>query len=269
MAGALPEGSIGALSYANTILGAFYSVGISLSIAVFPTLSRMAAMDDMENTGRTVTTSLRLLIFILAPLTFLLIPFAAPTVGLLLGRGRFDVVAVDRTSYALAMYAVGLIAIAGLYVLQRAFNALRDYVTPFIIGAAVMIAHIVLNVLLMPALLHGGIALSASLCNIAGVAALTILLARRVPQIELGGLTMYLLQCGVVAAIITVIIAWSFAATNIGAATLIARAVGVAFAVVGGLIYLGAAFVLRVPESKMLINLALGFMRRSERGAGQ
>jgi len=265
MAGALPEGSIGALSYANTILGAFYSVGISLSIAVFPTLSRMAATNDLENTGRTVNTSLRLLIFILAPLTFLLIAFAAPMVGVLLGRGKFDAVAVDKTSTALALYAIGLIGIAGLYVLQRAFNAMRDYMTPFIIGTAAMLAHIALNFILMPSLVHGGIALSASICNLGGVAVLTILLARRVPRIELSGLTLYLVRCGIVAVIATAIVAWGFAATNLGTVTVTARIIGVLFAAAGGLIYLGCAFALKFPESKMLVNLAWGFVRRTKR----
>lgn len=269
MAGALPAGSIGALSYANTILGAFYSVGISLSIAVFPTLSRMAAANDLENTGRTVTTSLRLLIFILAPPTFLLMAFAAPTVGVLLGRGKFDAAAVDRTASALAFYAIGLIGIAGLYVLQRAFNALRDYTTPFIVGTLALLAHIALNFLLMPALLHSGIALSASLCNLGSVAGLTILLARRIPRLELGGLALYLVRCGGIAVMATVIVAWIFGATNLGTATVTARVVGVLLAASGGLLYLGGAFVLKLPESKMLLDLVYGFVRRAKRESAQ
>ena len=135
MAAHLPTGSIGALRYATTILGAFYSLGISLGIAVFPTLSRLAATNDLESTARAIMLSLRLLIFVLAPLTLLLIAFAKPVVGALLGRGLFDANAVEMTGVALTMYAIGLVAFAILSVLQPAFYALSDGRTPLLIGA--------------------------------------------------------------------------------------------------------------------------------------
>jgi putative peptidoglycan lipid II flippase len=131
MAAALAPGSVSALSYANTLLGVFYMVGISLGIAVFPSLSRMAALSDVESIARAVVSSLRLLIFILAPITFLLIAFGSPIIGFLLGRGRFDAGAVQMTAQALGAYAVGLIAIAAIYILQRAFFAMLTMRRPF------------------------------------------------------------------------------------------------------------------------------------------
>lgn len=265
MATALPAGSVGALYYADSILGLFYMLGISLGIGVFPSLSRMAAENDLANTGRAVMTSLRVLIFILVPLTFLLVPFAAPTIGLILGRGKFDAAAVDFTSRALVMFAIGLLAVAALNVLQRAFYALSDSVTPFVVGAFTLLLHIGLNLMLMQSMAHGGIALSASLSSIAGALTLTVLLARRLPGIDLAGLGKFILQSAIIALASALAVAGLFANLNLPSDTMMARLIGVSFAVAGGALYFGAALLWQIPESRMLLDLAFGFLRRFKR----
>ncbi len=265
MATMLPAGSVGALYYADSILGLFYMLGISLGIGVFPSLSRLAAENNLDGTARAVTTSLRLLIFILAPLTFLLIVFAVPTIGLILGRGKFDLTAVDLTAHALVMFAIGLLAVAALNVLQRTFYALSDSVTPFAVGTFTLLLHIGLNLILMQSMAHAGIALSASLSSIAGAITLTLLLARRLPSIDFAGLGKFLLQSTIVALASTLAVAGLFAGLNLAGESMSARIIGVAFAACGGAIYFGAALLLRMPESRMLLDLGLGFVRRLKR----
>ncbi|MGE5264091.1 MAG: murein biosynthesis integral membrane protein MurJ [Acidobacteriota bacterium] len=262
MAAALPTGSLGALTYGNTILGAFYSVGISLGIAVFPSLSRMAMTNDLASVGRTIMMSLRVLIFILAPLTVLLLVFAVPVVGLLLGRGRFDANAVQMTAQALAMYAIGLISIAAVYILQRTFYALSDGKTPLVIGSAVVLLHILLNLLLIPSMAHGGIALSASLTTTLGVAMLIGFLARRVPGIRLGELAGFLLRCAVLAVVSAAPVVWIFEFMSLDASTWLARGAGVALAAAGGVIYFLLALVTHTPESQALLETAFRFLGR-------
>lgn len=267
MATTLSAGSVGALYYADSILGLFYMLGISLGIGVFPSLSRLAAENDLTGTARAITLSLRVLIFILAPLTFLLIPFAAPTIGLILGRGKFDAAAIDLTAQALVMFAIGLLAVAALNVLQRAFFALSDSVTPFIVASFTLVLHIGLNLMLMPSMAHAGIALSASLSSIAGAITLTLLLARRVPRIDFAGLSKFVLQAASVALASTLVVAGLFASLNLAPDWMLTRIIGVALAVVGGALYFGAALVLRIPESRMLLDLGFGFLRRFKREA--
>jgi putative peptidoglycan lipid II flippase len=264
MAATLPAGSVSALYYADSVLGMFYMLGISLGIAVFPSLSRMAAMHDLACTARTVDSSLRLLILILMPLVFLLILFGAPIVGLILGRGEFDPVAVARTAQALTMYAIGLIGIAAIYVLQRAFFALLDNVTPFIVGAGAAALHIGLNLLFMPFWSHAGIALSTSVTALAGAIALTLLLTRRVPHLNVADLLVYILQCAVMALVCAAAAFWLFSVLNLGVETLTARIIGTAVAAVGALAYFALALLMGVSESKTLVNVMLGFVRRKK-----
>ncbi|MDE3090957.1 MAG: murein biosynthesis integral membrane protein MurJ [Chloroflexota bacterium] len=261
MASGLPTGSIGALSYANTILGAFYALGISLGIAVFPSLSRMAAVNDLQSTARAVTLSLRMLIFVLAPLTLLLMAFAHPVVSLLLQRGRFDAAAVDMTASALAMYAIGLIAIAALNILQPAFYALSQSRTPLIVGSIVVILHVGLNLLLIPSMAHAGIALSASITTLAGVVVLIALFARRVPGVALDGLLTFLFRCAMLAVVSTLPVAWLYAALRAGTATMGAWIMAVGFAAAGGALYFGLALVTRTRESTLLLQTARGFLK--------
>ncbi len=272
MATSLPAGSVGALYYADSVLGMFYMVGTSLGIAVFPSLSKLAITKDAETTASAVNMSLRLLIFILLPLTLLLIAFPTPVIGVLLGRGRFDANAVRMTVQALVMYAVGLTGIGAVYVLQRAFYAMSDGVTPLVVGTLVVAAHVALNLVLIPPMAHAGIALSASLTTLGGVAALLLLLARRVPGISVPNLLAFIFRCLVLAAISTAAVVGVFAALHLGTETLTARLIGVGLVGAGGLIYFGLALITRTHESEMLLRTARGFLkldgrRKTEDGA--
>jgi putative peptidoglycan lipid II flippase len=253
MAADLPTGSVGALSYANTILGSFYSLGISLGIAVFPSLSRMAAANDLKNTGRTVMAALRLLVFILVPLTFLLIAFPIPVVGVILERGRFDASDVQMTSQALAMYAIGLTAVGAMYVLQRAFYALSDGTTPLVVGSLVVILHVALNLALLPFMAHAGIALSASITAILGAAVLIVLLARRVGAF-VRPLIGSMAQCTALSGL-TALVAWGLALwLRVGTTTFADRLISITLAGAAGIAYFLLAWALRMPEVQMLLQ---------------
>ncbi len=260
MAGGLPEGSLSAFNYADSILGAFYMLGTSLGIAVFPSLSRLAVAKDLENAAHTVITSLRLLIFILAPLSLLLIPFAGSTIGLLLARGRFDAAAVQLTSGPLAMGALGLIGMAALYVLQRAFYALADNLTPFVVGAASAAIHVLLNSILMQYWGVSGIALSTSITATLSVFILLVLLRRRVKSLALLELLALLARCLLMAAITTVLVGWLFSLLPPGDEALM-RVVGVAFAALGCGLYFLLAHWAHTRESEMLWTFARQSLR--------
>lgn len=268
MATGLSSGSVGALYYANSILGMFYMVGLSLGIGMFPTLSRMAVIRDIASTARTVSLSLRLLVFLLVPLTLLLIAFPVPIIGVILGRGQFDANAVQMTAQALEMYAIGLIAVGAMYVLQLAFYALSDGITPLVIGSLVVAAHIFLNLILIPSMAHAGIALSASVTSIAGVLALLILLARRVSGISLTNLGTFFLRCLLFGVLSTVPVAWLFTYFHLDVAALSARLIGVGLAAAGGLFYLGLASITRMHESQLLWQTARGILRRNRSRIG-
>ncbi len=263
MAAALAPGSVSALSYANTMLGVFYMVGISLGIAVFPSLSRMAALNDAENTARAIVSSLRLLIFILTPITFLLIAFGSPIIGLLLGRGRFDATAVQMTAQALGAYAIGLIAIAAIYVLQRAFFAITDNATPFVIGVLTAIFHIALNFVLMRYWAHAGIALSTSITALITAGLLMIFLARKMSAIHLRNLMFFLSRCLLLSVPAVAMAFGIFSLVDVHDDALITRLLGASLAALACVIYFALALATRTEESQQVMQYALSLVRRN------
>jgi putative peptidoglycan lipid II flippase len=268
MASALPTGSISALQYADTLLGTFYMLGTSLGIAVFPSLSRLAATNDFENTARAVTTSIRLLIFILMPLTLLLMLFSVPMVGVILGRGRFDAHAIQMTAYALTLYAVGLIALGALYVLQRAFFALSAGTVPLIVGAGAIIVHLALNLALIPIFAHAGIALSVALTALFSAFTLLILFAWRVPTFKVAPIFGFLAQCALLSAVI-VGADWILSELlHIQSKTLMDWLIALTLAGISGIVYFLIALALKMPEPQMLVRVLDKFTAQfARRGA--
>ena len=184
LASALPSGSLAALSYAWAVmmmpLGVF---GMSISTAVFPTMAEQAAVESYDNLGRTLTSSLRLVLFFTIPASAGLILLREPLVALLFERGLFDSFSTRATSWALLFYSVGLFAHAMIEVLTRGFYALHDTRTPVGLAAASVLVNVVLSLALMRPLGHGGLALSLSVATILEAVVLFSLLHRHVPSL--------------------------------------------------------------------------------------
>ena len=97
---------------------------------------------------------------------------------------------------------------------------------------------------------------------LAGAIALTLLLTRRVPHLNVGDLLLYILQCAVMALVCAAAAFWLFSILNLGVETLTARIIGAAFAAVGALAYFALTLLTGVSESKTLVNVMIGFLRR-------
>jgi putative peptidoglycan lipid II flippase len=180
-ASAVP-GGYAALNYAWLLtmlpLGVF---AIAISTAVFPTLARQTAADQMAEMRQTLTTSLRAILFLTIPASVGLVVLAEPVVRLLFERGQFDVAATQATAVALRFYAAALFAHATTEVTARAFFALQDTTTPFIAGAGGMLLNLGLCTTLVGPLAHGGLALAVSTAGVVEACALVLLVRRRIP----------------------------------------------------------------------------------------
>jgi putative peptidoglycan lipid II flippase len=177
----LRPGSASFLYYANRVteltLGVF---GISLSTVLLSSLSRAAAEGDRRRVVETLSTAVRLLLFVTIPATIGLVVLRQPIIHVLFERGRFDAADTALTASALAAYSLGLLPYAAINVLAAAFYAHRDTRTPVKVGMLTFGLHLGLNFLLRAPLQHNGIALSTSISAFADAALLAWLLRRRV-----------------------------------------------------------------------------------------
>ncbi|MDJ0780798.1 MAG: murein biosynthesis integral membrane protein MurJ [Desulfosarcinaceae bacterium] len=230
LASLLPAGSVAYLYYADRLvqfpLGIF---AIALSTAVLPSLSRQAAEEDLWGLTDTFRHALQLVLFITLPAMVGLILLREPIVALLFQRGDFDPNTTRLTAVALLYYGVGLWAFAAVRILVSTFYALQDTRTPVLTATIAIAANIVLGVLLMRPLAHGGLALATALASM-----LNLLLLIRALRRRLGSL------------------GWRPIAHSAGRSLLAA-------AVMGGMIHLGGRFVLpAVPDNGLGLLVVLG-----------
>ncbi|MFP4657887.1 MAG: lipid II flippase MurJ, partial [Desulfonatronovibrionaceae bacterium] len=181
LASLLPFGSVSYLYYADRLvqfpLGVF---GVAVSTAALPSLSSLAAKQDLRDFKHTLNTTIGLTLFISIPAAAGLIGMGEPLIQILFGRGRFDQLAVTATNLALLGYASGLPAFSAVRSLISAFYALEDTRTPVFVSILCMLFNICAGYLLMQHLNHLGLALAASLASWINVLLLGIFLRRRI-----------------------------------------------------------------------------------------
>lgn len=166
LASLLNEGSVSYLYYADRLvqfpLGVF---AISLSVALLPALSLQAASRDIDGVRHTFAYAVNLIFFITLPAMTGLIVLRRPIVALLFERGAFDAVNSALTADALLYYSIGLWAFSGVRIVVSAFFAFEDTRTPVKIGMVSVLLNIILSLVLMGPLAHGGLALATSVAS--------------------------------------------------------------------------------------------------------
>lgn len=98
-------------------------IGMSYSVAAFPTLSYLFAKKDQVGFNKQLITALRHIIFWSIPIVALVVVLRAHIVRVLLGSGEFDWSDTRLTAAVLAIFVVSLVAQAILLLLIRAFYA--------------------------------------------------------------------------------------------------------------------------------------------------
>lgn len=165
----LQAGAVSYLYYADRVyqlpLGL---IGVAFGIVLLPELSRKlrAGADGAAMYSLNRGLELSLLLTLPAALALAVIPW--PIVIVLFERGAFDRAASDATAWALAAYAIGLPAFVLTKILQPAFYAREDTVTPLKMAVAGVLANIVLSLLFFWLLQahgfgHVGLAMATSL----------------------------------------------------------------------------------------------------------
>jgi putative peptidoglycan lipid II flippase len=163
----LKEGSVSYLYFADRLvqfpLGVF---AVAAATAVLPSLSRQAAINDLAALKDTFSYAVRLIVFFTIPSMVGLIILREPIVVLLFQRGQFSSLATQLTAQALLYYAIGLGAFSAVKIVAATFFALKDSRTPMIMAMISVAANIILGIILMGPMAHGGLALATSLASI-------------------------------------------------------------------------------------------------------
>lgn len=164
--------------------------GASIALAALPTLSMESETEDSEKFKRTFLTSFHQMLFLVVPASVILLVLRVPVVRLVYGASRFPWEATVLTSYTLAFFSLSVFAQSGIYLLNRAFFALRDTLTPVKVNFFTLMVSISLSVTFIKFLGWGvwSIALSYSVAAILDLLILLYLLHRKVGGFDINAL---------------------------------------------------------------------------------
>jgi len=166
LASFLPTGSISYLYYADRLiqfpLGIF---AVSVGSAVLPLLSEQYAQKKFSDMEDSFIFGIKLIFLITIPATIGLIFGGKPIISFLFQRGKFDLIALNKTYLAIVGYAIGLWAYAGIRVIVPTFYAFKDTKTPVKASFISLIANIIFSIILMKYLLHMGLAIATAIAS--------------------------------------------------------------------------------------------------------
>ena len=273
----LGTGAVSAYTIAFSLLQIPLGViGIPLGIVIFPSLAKELALGRTDHYLQILTRSLRILAFVMLPITALGMVLRVQVVELLLGYGKFTQAAVQLTADTLLLFLLGLTAHSVIAVLTRAFYARQDTRTPMVaavlavaINTTLAIAHV--GSLGLPAI---GLSIAAAAWTEA-ILLLVVLRRREGPALHLGALASALLRIlsgAIAAAAVAYVVLQALgglapAGTNLeglGAkAALLVQAVVVTLA--GGATYALMTWALGVRELRTITSILADLIRRRGR----
>jgi putative peptidoglycan lipid II flippase len=244
-------------------------IGVPLGIVVLPTLSREAAQGNESAFASLLTRALRLLIYVMVPISVLTAVARQPFVEILFGSGKISQSNLDLIALTLGYFLIGLTAHALIAVLARAFYARQDTATPVVAAVAAVAINTTLAIVLVGPLGLGGIALAIAIAAWVEALALIVVLSRRLPLFPLAGMGRVAMES----------VAGSLAAGAV--AYVVLRVTGdwlgpdasrllllVQVTVVGlgfGLVYAAISVALRIPELPTIVGVMADALRRPRR----
>jgi putative peptidoglycan lipid II flippase len=140
LASGLAAGSIVGLNFAYRIWQFPESlIGTAIALAVFPTLSALAAQGARERLRRTFDVTLGIILALAIPSMLLVVALARPVVSLLFQGGAFQAESTDLVAGILQLYALAIVGESALELAARIFYAQHDARTPMFVALAAMV----------------------------------------------------------------------------------------------------------------------------------
>lgn len=109
-------------------------VGISYSVAAFPTLSKYFACGHLDKFVNQITSASRHIVFWSIPASVLFIVLRAQIVRVILGSGNFDWTATRLTAACLALFSLSVLTQSLVLLLVRGYYASRETAKPLVVN---------------------------------------------------------------------------------------------------------------------------------------
>ncbi|NMB91747.1 murein biosynthesis integral membrane protein MurJ [candidate division WWE3 bacterium] len=156
--------------------------GISMASASLPTLSAEGVEEDKEKYKETFLTSLHQMMYLVMPVSMILLILRVPVVRIVYGVHNFPWEATIKTAHTLAFFSIAIFAQSANYLITRAYYALKDTLTPVIVNISTAIINVLVSLTFVTHLKFGvwSIAFAYSITSLIDMGVLLFLLDRKV-----------------------------------------------------------------------------------------
>jgi putative peptidoglycan lipid II flippase len=262
----LQAASITWLQYAKILMQVpLTSLGQAVGVVSFPIMARLYSEGKLDELDRTLSAALKGLLALMVPVSALLIAQSEPVVYLVFSHTRLRGPDFHATGAALGLFALGMFAWAGQYLLSRGFFAIHNSWTPALVGTGVTLASLPMYSYLVHRYGYLGLALSSSLGIAAFMLVLFVLLNWKLKSHTVRGNIVFFLKISAASAVsggatwmldrvLKAHIPWH---SMLGAFVLLAIGSSVGLAVTMAL-----AKILRIREFTAQLDKALNMVRR-------
>lgn len=268
-ASTLASGNLAVFNFANNLVSLPVGIiGISYAIAIFPVLTSDAVDGNFDNYRKHFSNTVRQIMFFILPMMVIFILLRVEIVRILLGSGRFGWNDTLLTMQALGFFTIGLLAYNLTPIIIRAFYALEDTKTPLYIALSSTFVTAFLSWLLVKPWRIVGLSLAYSIDAIIETLLLLWLLKRRVKNLNLSELWRSLIIMITSSAFMAVAIQLSknWLGPRLDLHTFLGIfGRGVVAGVIGLIVYLLSAWLLKSPELYQLIDSSRSRMLRVAR----
>jgi putative peptidoglycan lipid II flippase len=247
-------GNVSAYVYAFT----FYVVphgllAVSIMTTMTPNLARRARAGDREGMRREFGLGLRYIVVLVLPASVLFVVLAQPMLGVIV-RHQFTAHDAVVTADTLQAFAISLVPFSVYLYAMRAFYALQDTRTPFVLNAFENGLNVLLAIVLFPHLGVQGLALAWSGAYFVAAVGAMLVLHRRIGRIPDAAAIRSAARAGVAALAMAVVAAPVAGAIGRSSPAVALLATAVA-AAAGALVYVLTLLALRSDELGSLVGL--------------
>lgn len=234
---------------------------VSIFTALLPGMSEHAVNQRWPEYRDRLATGITATVFLVLPAAIGYFVLGEQVVRLLLERGEMTARSTDLVADVLRFFVLGLVPFSIYQLFLRAFYALQDTRTPFLINCLATVVNVAVNVAAFAALGVEGLALGHAASYLFGVLVQAIVLSRRIGGLELPRVLRGVVRMAAAGAAMGGLV-WLVATTledALAPAGSAGQAVGLIVPLLVGVAsYLGFAYVLKVEELTQVRSLIGG-----------
>jgi putative peptidoglycan lipid II flippase len=189
----LAPASITWLTYSKTLMRMPLTVvGHAIGVASFPFLSQLYSGGKFEEWNETMNHTIKGMLLFLVPISALTMVLSTPVVFLVFSHTRMGAYDLESTGATLSWFSIGMFAWGLQNLLSRGFYAMRDMLTPAIVGTIFTFANFPVYAYLGHRWQTRGLAMASSWSVIAYTGVIFVLLVRKTHNAEAGALVGFL-----------------------------------------------------------------------------